>query len=158
MCGLLAKEQLAVAVIAFAGPGGRGEDDVRRIMQHPAHMAGSDGIYTGGKPHPRGYGTFARYLGEYVRAQKVLRLEEAIRHMTSAPAGRFKLTDRGLLRQGFAADVVVFDPQTVQARATYVDGKQTAVGVAHVFVNGEAVLKDGKATGARPGRGLKRGS
>src|SRR5204863_526398 len=83
--------------------------DDGRIMRHPGHMAGSDGIYTGGKPHPRGYGTFARYLGEYVRAQKVLGLEEAIRHMTSAPAARFKLNDRGLLRPGFAADVVIFD-------------------------------------------------
>ncbi|MCA1553884.1 MAG: amidohydrolase family protein, partial [Chloroflexi bacterium] len=110
-----------------------------------------------GKPHPRGYGTFARYLGEYVREQKALSLEEMIRHMTSAPAQRFKLKDRGLLREGYAADVVVFDPQLVAARATYEDGKQAAVGVAHVFVNGEAVLLDGKPTGASTGRGLKRG-
>jgi N-acyl-D-amino-acid deacylase len=157
VCDLLVQENMEVAVIAFAGPGGRTESDVRRIMQHPAHMAGSDGIYTGGKPHPRGYGTFARYLSEYVREQKVLRLEEAIRHMTSAPATRFSLKDRGLLRAGFAADVVVFDPHTIRDRATYADGKQTATGVSHVLVNGEAVLKHGRPTGARPGRGLKRG-
>jgi len=126
---------------------------VRRIMRHPAHMAGSDGIYTGGKPHPRGYGTFARYLGTYVREVKNLGLEEAIRHMTSAPAQRFCLGDRGLLRTGYAADVVVFDPQRVVDRATYADGKQTAQGIQHVLVNGETVLKDG----VRPGRGLKRG-
>ena len=157
VCDLLVQEHMAVAVIAFAGPGGRQEEDVRRIMRHPAHMAGSDGIYTGGKPHPRGYGTFARYLGTYVRELKILGLEEAIRHMTSAPAQRFRLGDRGLLRTGNAADVVVFDPQSMAARATYADGKQTAQGVQHVLVNGETVLKDGKATGARPGRGLKRG-
>jgi N-acyl-D-amino-acid deacylase len=157
VCDLLVKENMEVAVIAFAGTGGRTESDMRRIMQHPAHMAGSDGIYTGGKPHPRGYGTFARYLSEYVREQKVLRLEEAIRHMTSAPAARFNLKDRGLLRAGFAADVVVFDPRNIRDRATYADGKQMATGVSHVFVNGEAVLKHGKSTGAHPGRGLKRG-
>ncbi len=126
-------------------------------MQHPAHMAGRDGIYVGGKPHPRGYGTFARYLATYVREQKALSLEEMIRHMTVAPAQRFRLKERGLLREGFAADLVVFDPQTIAPRATYEDGKQTAVGVAHVFVNGQAVLLDGQPTGARPGRGLKRG-
>ncbi len=154
VCDLLANENMVVGCIAFSN--WRTDDDVRRIMQHPAHMAGSDGIYVGGKPHPRGYGTFARYLGVYVREQKALSLEEMIRHMTSAPAQRFALKDRGLLREGYAADVVVFDPQTIAARATYADGRQTAVGVAHVFVNGEAVLQDGKPTGARPGRGLKR--
>jgi N-acyl-D-amino-acid deacylase len=154
VCDVLAKEQMVVGCIAFTT--WRSDDDVRRIMQHPAHMAGSDGIYVGGKPHPRGYGTFARYLGEYVREQKALRLEEMVRHMTSAPAQRFGLSDRGRLLAGLAADLVVFDPQTIAPRSTYDDGKQPAVGVAHVFLNGEAVLMDGQPTRARPGRGLKR--
>ena len=154
VCDVLAKEQMVVGCIAFTT--WRSDDDVRRIMQHPAHMAGSDGIYVGGKPHPRGYGTFARYLGVYVREQKALSLEEMVRHMTSAPAQRFGLADRGRLLAGLAADLVVFDPETIAPRATYEDGKQTAVGVTHVFVNGQAVLLDGQPTQARPGRGLNR--
>lgn len=114
-----------------------------------------DGILSAGKPHPRAYGTFPRVLGRYVREQRLLRLEDAVRKMTSLPAQRVGLTDRGLLRPGMAADVVVFDPATIIDRATFQNPHQTAEGVRYVFVNGQAVIDRGRVTGARPGRGLR---
>jgi N-acyl-D-amino-acid deacylase len=134
----------------------RDESDVRALTAHPAMMAGSDGIYVGGRPHPRGTGAFARYLGPYVR-DGVWTLEQAVSHLSYHAARRFGLTDRGLVRPGMAADVVVFDPDTVADRSTYEDGKTLAAGVEQVVVNGELVLHDGKRTAALPGRGLKRG-
>lgn len=114
-----------------------------------------DGVLSRGKPHPRTYGSFPRILGRYVREQHVLRLEDAIRKMTSLPAQRVGLTDRGLLRPGMAADVVVFDPQTVIDRATFENPHQLSQGIKYVYVNGRLVLDDGKFTDARPGRGLR---
>jgi N-acyl-D-amino-acid deacylase len=134
----------------------RGEEDVRALMRHPAMMAGSDGIYTGGFPHPRGTGCFARYLGHYVR-EGMWTLETAVQRLAAHAAQRFGLRDRGLLREGMAADVVVFDDRAIVDRSTFADGKPFAEGVAHVLVNGEVVLHAGRRTAALAGRGLRRG-
>jgi N-acyl-D-amino-acid deacylase len=133
----------------------RDEEDVRALMNHPAMMGGSDGIFTGSRPHPRGCGCYARYLGHNVR-EGVWGLETAVQRLSAHPAQRFGLRDRGLLRPGLAADVVVFDPAAVSDQATYDDGKRLAAGVLHVVVNGELVLHAGQRTAARPGRGLRR--
>lgn len=134
----------------------RDENDLRGLMAHPAMMAGSDGIFTGGKPHPRGWGCYARYLGHYVR-EGVWTLETAVQRLAAHPAQRFGLRDRGLIRPGMAADVVVFDAEEIADRATFDEGRQTALGVEHVVVNGELVLHAGIRTSALPGRGLRRG-
>lgn len=133
------------------------EKDIERIMRYPNTMIASDGgIMAMGKdvPHPRNYGTFARVLGVYVRERGVLTLEDAVRKMTSLPANRMGLRDRGLIREGMIADLVLFDPATVADKATFLDPHQYAVGVTHVWVNGIAVLADGSMTGNRPGRVL----
>ena len=137
------------------------EADVVRIMQHPATMIASDAFpgepeFGRDAPHPRAYGTFARVLGVYVRERKVLSLEGAVRKMSSFPATRMRLTDRGVLREGMKADIAIFDPKTVSDRATFEQPHQYAVGVRYVLVNGEVVLADGAMTGARPGRVLRR--
>jgi len=134
------------------------EPDLERILVHPLTAIASDGgVPIVGKdwPHPRSYGTFTRVLGHYVRERKLLPLEEAVRKMTSFPAQRAGLTDRGLLRPGMAADIVVFDPARIADRATYKNPHQHSEGVVHVLVNGELVLRDGALTGARPGRVLR---
>jgi N-acyl-D-amino-acid deacylase len=118
-------------------------------------MGGSDGIFAGGRPHPRGWGCFARYLGHYVREANVWTIEEAVQHLAALPARRLGLHDRGLVRPGQAADLVVFDAAAVADRATYEDGRQPAAGLLHVLVDGEPVLLDGARTGARPGRALR---
>jgi len=131
------------------------EGDVERILRYPYTMVASDaGVieFGRGAAHPRGYGTNARVLGRYVRERGVLRLEEAIRKMTSLPAQRFRLTDRGLVRPGMWADLVVFDAATVNDAATYEKPHAYSVGFRYVLVNGEVVVADGKHTGARPGR------
>ena len=133
------------------------EDDVRTVMRHPSTMIGSDGLpMLHGKPHPRLYGTFARVLGTYVREQGVLPLEAAIHRMTGMSAQRFGLADRGLLRVGAFADVVLFDPATIADVATYADPHHPPAGIARVFVNGTEVVRDGAHTGARPGRSLRK--
>lgn len=135
------------------------EEDVERIMQHPMTMAGSDGRLTEpgtGHPHPRWYGAFPRILGHYVREKKVLKLEEAIRKMTSLPASRVGLRDRGAIKAGFHADLVVFDPDTVIDKATFTDPHQYPVGIQHVFVNGVAAIADGKFRKRRDGMVLRR--
>jgi N-acyl-D-amino-acid deacylase len=135
------------------------EQDLERVMRHPLTMIASDGwvqIFGSGVPHPRSYGTFPRVLGVYVRERKVLPLEDAIRKMTAFPAQRLRLNDRGILRPGLKADVVVFDPATVRDMATFEKPHQYPVGFSSVIVNGELVF-DGKAmTSARPGRVLRR--
>lgn len=139
------------------------EENVRRQLALPWVSLGSDagskttdGVFLKSSTHPRAYGNFARFLGKYVRDEKVTTLHEAIRRMTSLPATNSGLADRGTLRPGAFADVVVFDPLTVTDRATYDTPHQYAVGVKHVFVNGTQVLADGEHTGARPGRALRR--
>lgn len=137
-----------------------GEDDVRRIMRHPMTMVASDGGIPEpgrGVPHPRNYGSFARVLGHYVRAEGVLALPEAIRKMTSLPAQRLGLfPQRGTLQVGAYADLAVFDPAAVTDHATFTEPHQYGTGVQHVFVNGTAVLRDGEPTGERPGRILRK--
>lgn len=133
------------------------EDDLIRILKDPLTMVASDGgveIPGRGVPHPRSYGTFARVLGVYVREKRVLSLEDAIRKMTSLPAARFGLQDRGLLRPGMKADIAIFDPARIIDRATFADPHQYAEGVSYVIVNGAVVLNDGKMTEARPGQVL----
>jgi N-acyl-D-amino-acid deacylase len=131
------------------------EDDVRLVMRHPTTMIGSDGLPSlEGKPHPRLYGTFPRVLGRYVRALGVLALEEAVHRMTGLPARKFRLADRGAVREGAFADLVVFDPATVCDTGSYDDPHRFPAGIPHVLVNGRFVVRDGAHTGARPGRCL----
>jgi N-acyl-D-amino-acid deacylase len=153
---------LAIEIVEKGGASGVfhaiSEEDVERILASPLTMVASDGeipVFGKGAPHPRSYGTFARVLGVYVRAKKLLTLEEAVRKMTSLPAARLGLGDRGLVRPGMKADLVVFDPETIRDRATYERPHQYAEGVRLVIVNGRIVLEDDRSTGARPGRVLR---
>jgi N-acyl-D-amino-acid deacylase len=135
------------------------EKDLIRILQYPFNMFASDaGIakFGAGMPHPRAYGTNARVLGRYVREQKVIRLEEAIRRMTSLPAQKFNLRDRGLIREGMAADLVVFDEKQVGDAATFSKPHAYSKGFSYVLVNGEVVVDQGKHTGVRSGHVLRR--
>ena len=130
------------------------EDDLRRIIVHPQTMIASDGeipMFGRGHPHPRSYGTYARVLSEYVRERKLLTLEQAIYKMAGFPARRLGLTDRGVLKEGLAADIVVFDPATVRDLATFEKPHQYAEGFSHVIVNGQVVFENGIMTAARPG-------
>jgi N-acyl-D-amino-acid deacylase len=156
VCEILAASGMAVGIIAFR-PGERTEADVRAILRHPAHMAGSDGIYCGGFPHPRGWGAFARYLGYHTRELGDYSWPEAVTHLSTHAARRFRLTDRGLIRPGFVADIAVLDPTAVIDQSTYGAGRTLATGVDHVLVNGTLVLESGEPTGATPGRALRRG-
>lgn len=137
---------------------GMSEDDVRRIMKYPYNMFASDAsirVPNIGVPHPRGYGTNARVLSLYVREQNILSLEEAIRRMTSLPAQKFQFHDRGLLKEGMAADIVVFDEQEVKDLSTYDKPHQYSAGFQFVVVNGVLVVENGKHTGARSGQALR---
>ena len=130
-------------------------NDVDLIMQHPMTSIASDGpltIYNIGAPHPRTYGTFARVLGSYVRERNILTLEEAIRKMTSLPASILSIDKRGLIEEGFFADISIFDPEIIDDKATFEDPHQYAVGINHVIVNGVVVVKDGVHNGNKPGR------
>ena len=134
------------------------EEDVHRIMKHPYTMIASDGgIVAPGEdvPHPRNYGTFSRVLGHYARDLGVISFPEAVRKMTSLPAARIGLSDRGVLRPGAKADITVLDISSIEDTAKFGDPHHYAKGTRHVFVNGVAVLLDGEMTGARPGRALR---
>jgi N-acyl-D-amino-acid deacylase len=131
------------------------EEDVERILKYPFTMIGSDGEipqFGVGAPHPRSYGTFARVLARYVRERHTLTLEDAVHRMSGIPADRLKLFDRGLLRPGMKADVVVFDPATVEDKADFANPHQYAVGFKYVLVNGRVVVDEGKLTAERPGQ------
>jgi N-acyl-D-amino-acid deacylase len=133
------------------------DEDVERIMRHPQVAIASDsGVLVAGDgvPHPRGYGNNARVLGTYVRARHVLSLEEAVRKMTSLPAQHFHFDKRGLVRVGYAADLVLFDPARVADTATYETPHAYADGIPFVLVNGAIVVKNGTQTPARPGQVL----
>ncbi|MEO8452432.1 MAG: amidohydrolase family protein, partial [Gemmatimonadota bacterium] len=136
------------------------EPNVELEMQQPwikfgTDAEGMDPETAKGLTHPRAYGSFPRILGHYVRERKVMGLEEAVRKLSSAVATRLSIPDRGLLREGFAADIVVFDPATIVDRATFDRPHQLSIGMKHVFVNGVAVVKDGVVTGAKPGKALR---
>lgn len=135
------------------------ENNVQAIMQHERHTGGSDGILVGAKPHPRGFGAFAHYLGHYVRELGVLTLEEAVRHLSGTPAARLGLhrgdAPRGVIQIGATADLVLFDPETVAAGATFDAPRTPPVGVAEVMVAGVPVVADGAVTGETPGRALR---
>jgi N-acyl-D-amino-acid deacylase len=130
------------------------EPDVRELTAHPLVMIGSDAIITRGKPHPRTWGTYPRVLGLYSRQLRLFSLPEAVRKMTSYPAQKFGLYDRGLVRPGLWADLVIFDPLTVRDRATAEEPEQPPVGMPHVLVNGQFAVRDGSYTGARAGKVL----
>lgn len=132
------------------------EEDVVTFFRHPSQMVGSDGLHMTGAAHPRLFGTFARVLGHLCRDLGAVTLPQAVRKMTSAPAKRLGIRDRGVLAPGAAADLVVFDPARVRDVATYTEPRQYPEGIPHVFVNGVAVKRNGAATGARPGQVLRR--
>ncbi len=137
---------------------GMSEEDIKRIMQYPFNMFASDATIRSfgfGMPHPRGYGTNARVLAKYVRDEKVLTLEEAIRRMTSLPAQKFQLKDRGLIREGYAADIVIFDEKEVQDVSTFDKPHSYSKGFHYVIVNGVLTVDNEKHTGARAGRALR---
>ncbi|MGF1429317.1 N-acyl-D-amino-acid deacylase family protein [Kitasatospora sp. LaBMicrA B282] len=149
---LLRADELGTTILQHVGH----EENVRAIMRHPAHTAGSDGLLVGARPHPRAWGTFARYLGHYGRDLGILTLEGAVARMTGRPARRLRLHRRGLVRPGHHADLVLFDPAAVADRATFEQPRRAAAGIHHVYVNGTAVLRDARPTGALPGRALRR--
>lgn len=135
------------------------EENVRAIMRHPRHAGGSDGILIGALPHPRGFGSFARYLGVYVRELGVLGLEEAVRHLSAVPARRLGLdrgdAPRGVVREGATADLVLFDPDTVIDRATFQEPRHAPHGLIDVLVDGVPVVENSRVTGEEPGRALR---
>ncbi|MCT9928952.1 amidohydrolase family protein [Planotetraspora sp. A-T 1434] len=145
----------AGCVMARPDEGPAGEESVRAILRDPGHTGGSDGIYVGGHPHPRGFGAFARFLGRHVRELGDLTWEQAAVHLASHPSRRFRLPGRGLVRQGQAADLIVVDPLTVSDTATYDNPRSVAVGIDDVLVSGVPVLRDGRLTGATAGRALR---
>jgi N-acyl-D-amino-acid deacylase len=153
ICDLLLSENLGVAQVT-SGPW---SETLPHFVRHPVGMVGTDSTFLGDKPSPRTYGSFPRILGQFVRDEQLLSLEEAVRKMTSAPAARLGLTERGLLRDGFWADLVVFDPARVRSNATYDQPRQFPDGIEFVAVNGELVVDGGVHTGALPGRALRRG-
>ncbi|MER5808408.1 D-aminoacylase [Streptomyces sp. NPDC002033] len=149
---LLLGDRLGPTVLQHVGH----EDNVRTIMRHRAHTGGSDGILHGAKPHPRAYGTFPHYLGRYVRELGVLSLEECVAHLTGRPAARLRLPDRGLVREGHRADLVLFDPDTVAAGSTYARPRALPTGIPYVLIDGRFVIRDGRRTDVLAGRSVRR--
>jgi N-acyl-D-amino-acid deacylase len=157
MCDILIKEKGGVGYVGF----GMSEEQTEETLRHPLVMLCSDGSALApygplhqGKPHPRNYGTFPRFLGHYVRDRKALALPEAVKKMTSMPAAKLGLRDRGTLKQGNFADIVVFDPATIADKATYTDPEQYSAGIDYVIVNGKVVIDHDNHTGALPGKVL----
>jgi N-acyl-D-aspartate/D-glutamate deacylase len=161
VCDLLAADDGATFVVVCSID----EADVQALLRSPAVLVGSDGrsvapdsVAGQGRPHPRFYGTFPRVLGRYARDLSLLTLPEAVHKMTGGPARVLGLADRGLLRQGYRADITIFDPATIIDCATYENPHQYAQGIAAVVVNGVVVAEMGRHTGALPGRVLRRGA
>ncbi len=152
-CDLLVEENLRVSEVD-PGPAGH---TLPKFIKHRLSMIGTDSIFLGDRPSPRTYGAYPRVLGEFVREEGLLSLPEAVRKFTSFPAQRLGLTGRGVLRDGFIADITIFDPARVKALATYEQPRQYSVGIEYVIVGGTLVLDRGKHTGAFPGRALRRG-
>jgi len=153
VCDLLIAEENAVTMVVFYGS----EEDVREIMRSEYMTLCSDGI-VGGKPHPRVYGTCARLLGKYVREEKVVTLPQAIRKMTSLPAQRLRLQERGIIREGMAADITIFNPDTIIDRGTYAEPNQYPIGIDYVLVNGRVAVDNGKLASLRAGKVIRRKS
>ncbi|MFJ8055423.1 amidohydrolase family protein [Streptomyces sp. NPDC096142] len=149
---LLLADRLAPSILQHVGH----EENVRRIMRHRVHTGGSDGILQGAKPHPRAYGTFPEYLGRYTRELDILSLEECVAHLTSRPAARLRLPDRGLVREGHRADLVLFDPRTVAAGSTFEEPRRLPTGIPHVLIDGRFVMEDGHRTDELAGRAVRR--
>ncbi|MFF7728230.1 amidohydrolase family protein [Streptomyces sp. NPDC008001] len=149
---LLIADRLGPTVLQHVGH----EGNVRAIMRHRVHTGGSDGILHGAKPHPRAYGTFPHYLGRYARDLGVFSLEECVAHLTSRPAARLRLPDRGLVRLGHRADLVLFDPETVAAGATFEAPRSLPTGIPYVLIAGRFVMEDGRRTGVLAGRTVRR--
>lgn len=156
---LLVMENTQVPSVMF----GMNEEDVKRVMKSPYGMVGSDGsaiapegIWANNVPHPRLYGTFPRVLGHYARDEGVIPLQEAVRKMTGAPAQRLGFKDRGLLREGYKADITVFNPDTVKDVATFTDPQRYPAGIPYVIVNGKTVVDKGEHTGILPGKALRK--
>ncbi|MCX4795283.1 D-aminoacylase [Streptomyces sp. NBC_01242] len=148
---LLVEDRLGSTILQHVGH----EENVRQIMRHRVHTGGSDGILQGDKPHPRAYGTFPQYLGRYVRELGVLSLEECVAHLTSRPARRLRLADRGYVREGYRADLVLFDPTTVAAGSTFEEPRTLPVGIPHVLIDGRFVIEDGHRTQVLAGRAVR---
>lgn len=152
--GILLDDRCGTGILQHVGH----EENVRAIMVHRTHTGGSDGLLVGAKPHPRAWGTFPRYLGHYSRELGLMSLEQTVHHLTGRPAARLKLDRRGLVCEGYAADLVLFDPETVSDTATFENPRQAAAGINYVFVNGTPAIDGGQPTGARAGRALRRHS
>lgn len=153
LCDLLLAENLRINQVT-PGPW---SESLRDFVRHPAGMVGTDSTFVGAKPSPRTYGSFPRILGQFVRDEALLSLEEAVRKMTSAAAARIGLEDRGLIRDGYAADLVIFDPDRIRSNATYDEPRRFPDGIEYVVVNGSVVVDQGIHTGTRPGRVLRHG-
>ncbi|MFH0521461.1 amidohydrolase family protein [Streptomyces sp. M41] len=149
---LLLADRLGSTILQHVGH----EENVRTIMRHRVHTGGSDGILQGEKPHSRAYGTFPHYLGRYVRESGVLSLEECVAHLTGRPAARLRLPDRGLVREGHRADLVLFDPETVAAGSTFEEPRTLPTGIPHVLIDGRFVIEDGRRTDVLAGRAIRR--
>jgi N-acyl-D-amino-acid deacylase len=154
MCDLLSEEGLQICYVAA----GADAKALPSFVSHPLSMVGSDAVLLGDFPSPRTYGCFPVILSEFVREEGHLRLPDAIRKMTSFPAQRLGVLDRGILRHGMKADIVIFDPDNVKALANHREPKQYPTGIEYVIVNGTVVIDQGEHTGALPGRSLKHGS
>jgi N-acyl-D-amino-acid deacylase len=150
---LLSDYSNEILVAAF----GMDEGDVRMVMAHSSTMIGTDGLDRGSKPHPRAWGTYPRVLGKYVREEGIISLEDAIYKMSGFPAKKFQIANRGLIKKGFYADLVIFDPDTVIDNATYENSRVGPAGIPHVIVNGQFAVRDGQHAGSRSGRALRRG-
>ncbi|MEU0033897.1 MULTISPECIES: D-aminoacylase [unclassified Streptomyces] len=149
---ILLDDRLGATILQHVGH----EENVRAIMRHRVHTGGSDGILRGDKPHPRAYGTFPQYLGRYVRELGVLSLEECVAHLTGRPAARLRLPDRGLVREGYRADLVLFDPATVAAGSTFEAPRTLPTGIPYVLIDGRFVIEDGRRTDVLAGRAVRR--
>jgi len=156
-CNLLIREEGYVSIVGF----GMSDDNTEMVLKHPLVMLGSDGSALApygelnkGIPHPRNYGAFPRFLSLYARQKKLVSLPEAVKKMTSMPAAKMGLQDRGIIKKGYFADLVIFDPDSINDRATYTQPKQYPVGIDKVFVNGKVVVDKGEHTGELPGKVL----
>lgn len=149
---LLVEDDFGASCLMHVG----NEENVQRIMLHPNHSGSSDGVLHGDRIHPRGWGSFARYLGHYCRKLGLFSLEECVARLTGRPAQRLGLSDRGIVAEGAAADLVLFDPETVDARATFAEPRRQAAGIPYVLVNGEIAIDDGKRTDALAGKSVRR--